>query len=235
MPSISSLSAGLKLSSTGNANSLGEIVLAANPIFYSQYTSSGFTNVTGAGTNGAGQAAVFTVNPSAQANGTIGMIIAGKALQLYVEYNSLGQFRFDVLPSGIPPVSSTAILANASISSAWYPVGTEHTVGVSYNNAGYITMVVDGDFASSTALSSTDTALMTSATNTGLVIGSAGGASGGASFNGFIGQMVNFRGPLSPTELAAITQDPKGLVNSLSGTITPATSGHLESAFPARV
>ncbi|MEI6470120.1 MAG: hypothetical protein WCO72_11670, partial [Betaproteobacteria bacterium] len=234
MPSISSLSAGLKLSSTGNANSLGEIVLAANPIFYSQYTSSGFTNVTGAGTNGTGQAAVFTVNPSAQANGTIGMIIAGKALQLYVEYNSLGQFRFDVLPSGIAPVSSTGVLANASISSAWYPVGTEHTVGVSYNNAGYITMVVDGDFASSTALSSTDRALMTSATNTGLVIGSAGGASGGASFNGFIGQMVNFRGPLSPTELAAITQDPKGLVNSLGGTITPATSGHLESAFPAR-
>ena len=243
MPSISSLSAGLKLSSTGNINSLGEIVIgtagAANPIFNSSYTASGFTSSgtidsPSGGTAGTGQAAVFTVNPSAQANGTIGMIIAGKALQLYVEYNSLGQFRFNVLPSGIAAVSSTGVLANASISSAWYPVGTEHTVGVSYNNAGYITMVVDGDFASSTALSSADMALMTSSNNTGLVIGSAGGASGGASFNGFVGQMVNFRGPLSPTELAAVTQDPRGLANSLGGTITPAATGHLESAFATR-
>ena len=243
MPSISSLSAGLKLSSTGNTNSLGEIVIgtagAANPIFNSVYTAAGFTssgtiNSQSGGTAGTGQAAVFTVNPLAQANGTIGMIIAGKALQLYVEYNSLGQFRFAVLPSGIALVSSTGALTNASISSAWYPVGTEHTVGVSYNNAGYITMVVDGDFASSTALSSTDTALMTSATNTGLVVGSAGGASGGASFNGYIGQVVNFRGPLSPTELAAITQDPKGLAASLGGSMTPAATGHLESAFATR-
>jgi len=239
MPSISSLSAGLKLSSSGNANAVGEVILAANPIFYSAYTAGGFTNYTNAGTAGTGHAAVFTVNPSTQAPGTIGMIIAGKAVQLYVEYNALGQFRFNALPSGIAPISTAGVLASPSVASTWYPVGTEHTVGVSYTNAGYISMVVDGDFASSTALSDADKALMTS-NNAGLVIGSfngtagGGGTNGGGSFNGFLGQMVNFKGPLSPTELAAITADPAGVAGSLGGTITPAASGHLESVISLR-
>ena len=234
MPLISSLSAGLKISSSGNNNALGEIKLAAaNPIFNSQYTATGFTNVTGAGTNGTGQAAVFTVNPSAQANGTIGMIIDGKALQLYVEYNSLGQFRFDVLPSGVAAQSSTGALTSPSLTSAWYPVGTEHTVGVSYNTAGYLVMVVDGDFSSATTLSQVSTdpvniTQMTSSANTGTIIGGLNG------FNGFVGQVINFRGPLSPTELASVTQDPAGVANSLGGTITPAATGHIENAFPAR-
>jgi hypothetical protein len=185
MPLISTLSAGLKLSSTGNINTLAEIVLgsagtlnapvtsgAANPFFNSVYsaaataTTTGFTApgaaIAGAvttayqngGVNGNGQAAMFTVNPGAQAPGTTGMIVAGRALQLYVEYNSLGQFRFDVLPSAANVIASTTTgaLTTPSLSSAWYPVNTEHTVGVSYNAAGYITMVVDGDFSSATTL-----------------------------------------------------------------------------------
>ena len=107
MPSISSLSSGLKLSSTGNANALGEIYLgtAAIPIFNSQYLSGGasapvFSDTNGTTNVGAGQTAVFTVNPSAQANGTVGVIIAGQALVLFVEYNSQGQFKFNVIPAG---------------------------------------------------------------------------------------------------------------------------------------
>jgi hypothetical protein len=172
---------------------------------------------------------MFTVNPGAQAPGTTGMIVAGRALQLYVEYNSLGQFRFDVIPSAVNVISSTGALTAPSLSSAWYPVNTEHTVGVSYNAAGYITMVVDGDFASATTLA--DLTLMQPGTNTGNNGLAIGGANG---FNGFIGQVVDFRGPLSPTELAAVTQDPAGVANSLGGTITPATTGHIETALATR-
>jgi len=239
MTSISNLSAGLKLSSSGNANAIGKIALGGNPIFNSVYTATGFTNplntTNGVGTagTGTGQAAVFTVNPSAQASGTIGTIVDGVALQLYVEYNSLGQFRFNVLPSGVVAQSSTG-LTTPSVSSAWYPVGTEHTVGVSYNNAGYITMVVDGDFAASTTLStvSTDpvniTQMVSTTVGKGLTIGGLYG------FNGFIDQVINFRGPLSPTELAAITQDASGVAGSLYGTITPFTTGHIETAIGLR-
>ena len=50
MPSISILSAGLKLSSSGNANAVGEVILAANPIFNSEKTAGGFTTYLGLGT-----------------------------------------------------------------------------------------------------------------------------------------------------------------------------------------
>ena len=235
MPTISNLSAGLKLSSSGNQNALGELVLTSNPIFNTAYASGGtsapvFANVANA-TLTAGQAAVFTVNPGAQAAGTIGVIIAGKAIELFVEYNSLNQFRFNVVASSVTPVAN----GSPAVASAWYPVGTEHTVGVSYTNAGIVTMVVDGDFASSAYV---DPTTMTSS-NTGLAIGSYTGsatnsAGGGATFNGFVGQVINFNGPLSPTELAAITADPNGTAGSLAGTVTPATNGHIETALSYR-
>jgi len=245
MPSISSLSSGLKLSSTGNTNALGEITLGGNPIFNSQYLSGGtsapvFSDTGGTANVGAGQTAVFTVNPSAQANGTVGVIIAGRALVLFVEYNSQGQFRFNVIPAGtsttgtLNKVIDAGVIATPSVASAWYPAGTEHTVGVSYTNAGIVTMIVDGDFASSAYV---DPTLMQGG-NPGLTIGSynglAGGTTGSGSFNGFVGQVVNFKGPLAPTELASITQDPNGLAGSLGGTITPATNGHIESALSFR-
>ena len=242
MPSISNLSAGLKLSSSGNANALGEITLGGNPIFNSQYVSGGisapaFSDVTDAGTNGVGQTAAFTVNPSAQASGSVGVIMAGRALVLFVEYNSLGQFRFDVIPAGTTTLGTAnkiidaGVIATPSVASAWYPVGTEHTVGVSYTNVGIVTMIVDGDFASSRYV---DPTLMQGG-NLGLTIGSYNGATTGSGyFNGFVGQVVNFKGPLAPTELASITADPSGLAGSLGGTLIPASNGHIESAISYR-
>ena len=238
MPTISNLSAGLKLSSNGNVNTLGQVVLSSNPIFNTAYFNGGitapvFTNTaTGNTTITSGQAAVFTVNPSAQAAGTIGVIVAGKALELFVEYNSLNQFRFNVVAASVAPVAN----GSPAVASAWYPVGTEHTVGVSYTNAGIVTMVVDGDFASSAYV---DPTTMVSTTNGGLAIGSYSGNAtgpnlGGATFNGFLGQVINFNGPLSPTELAAITADPNGAAGSLAGTVTPATNGHIETALSYR-
>ena len=242
MPSISNLSAGLKLSSSGNANALGEITLGGNPIFNSQYISGGtsapaFSDVANAVTIGTGQTAVFTINPSAQSSGSVGVIMAGRALILFIEYNSVGQFRFDVIPAGTATpgtankIIDSGVIAVPSVTSAWYPVGTEHTVGVSYTNAGIVTMIVDGDFASSRYV---DPTLMQGG-NVGLTIGSYnGGTTGSGFFNGFVGQVVNFKGPLSPTELASITADPNGLAGSLGGTIIPATNGHIESALSFR-
>ena len=242
MPSISNLSAGLKLSSSGNANALGEITLGGNPIFNSQYLSGGstapvFSDTGGTANVGAGQTAVFTVNPSAQASGSVGVIMAGRALVLFVEYNSLGQFRFDVIPAGTATLGTAnkiidaGVIATPSVASAWYPVGTEHTVGVSYTNVGIVTMIVDGEFASSRYV---DPTLMQGG-NEGLTIGSYNGRTTGSGyFNGFVGQVVNFKGPLAPTELASITADPSGLAGSLGGTLIPATNGHIESAISYR-
>jgi len=228
MPLISSLNSGLKLSTNGNSTTLAEVVLPANPIFNSYWSTGSVAanNIVFAGASTTGQAAAFTVNPGPAAANTYGMIIAGKALELFVEYNSSNQFRFVALPSSQIPLATPSATVNYTPTvSQWYSVNTEHTVGVSYNSSGTVLMYVDGDFQSSNSIDpgtfSSDTTTTTGGSNGGLTLGSFAGTTTGtgsaATFNGFIGQVVNFNGPLTPIALAQVTADPLNVASALAG------------------
>ena len=213
------LNSGLKLSSSGSGNSIGSINLT-------QVADAAFPAVTSNGNGSArtytGGAAIFTVNPLAPASGaTYGTIVAGVGATLYVEYNTNGQFRFDVLTGATAKTSPVLV-------SQWYNLGTEHTVGVNYNAiphtdgtapmSAIITLAVDGKTASSQIVDFTS--LTRGTTNSGLTIGSALGTVGSAgNFNGYIDQYAVLKSDanLSPGEFANYTSDGAALANALAG------------------
>ena len=66
---------------------------------------------------------LITVNPNNQATAKSVTLIEGKFLDISLEFDGLGQFRFKISPGVDQPTVS-----------AWLPEKTEHTLGVSYNS-----------------------------------------------------------------------------------------------------
>jgi len=224
------LNSGIKLSSSGSGNSIGSILIdnASGDAAFPAAT----TAIAGGVRSNTGGAAIFTVNPLAPASGaTYGTIIAGVGATLYVEYNTNGQYRFDVLTGATAKTSPVLV-------SQWYNIGTEHSVGVNYNAiptadgsapmSAVITLAVDGKVASSQII---DFTTLAGGTGTGLTIGSAlGTAASAGNFNGYVDQYVVFKpvANLSPGEFANYTSDGAALANALAGhlealTVTAAT------------
>ena len=92
MAVISSLQSGIPLNSTGNPLKSGEVTIADASGFFPIYNNTTGQLMTGG--------AFLTVQVGPGTPGAINTVIAGQALTLSVEYNSLGQFRFDVYPKG---------------------------------------------------------------------------------------------------------------------------------------
>ena len=202
MPVISSLQAGLKVNSTGNSLNTGEITFGDVNGFFPLYAGA-TTAATGQLMTGG---AYLTLNPAA---GPVGVqtLIAGEALTLSIEYNANNQCRFDLTPLG-----STSVM----LTSPWVSVGTEHSVGVSYDTTSGVT-VLSLDGASVTSILTYATTSLTQLSAKTTLGTNSGLASSTPNFNGFIDQVATFNVAPSIATLNAMTNDPVGVNSSLAG------------------
>ena len=211
MAVISSLQSGIPLNNTGNSLKSGEVTIADTSGFFPIYNNTTGQLMTGG--------AFLTVQVGSGLAGSINTLVAGEALTLSVEYNAQGQFRFDLNPKG-----------GYTISSPFYPINSEHSVGVSYDTStGMTVLSVDG--ASQTAFSSYTTTSAT-ALIPGKTLGSSllGATSNPATFNGFLGQIALFSQAPTTNYLNAMTTDPVGANSAFFAAASSGNPvGHIES------
>ncbi len=223
MPVISSLQAGLKVNSTGNSLNTGEISLSDANGLFPIYSQSNISGPNGNIQTGNGQlmtgGAYLTINPSAGVAGSVATLMKGQALTLAIEYNASNQFRFDLTPAGAT--------ASSMISSPWLAVGTEHSVGVSYDTTSGLTVLsVDGTSQSSfVAYTTTGTTLPTITQYIGT---NSGALSAAPTYNGFIDQVVIFNQAPGAATLNSMTSDPVS-ANAALASQTAGQAGHLET------
>ena len=212
MAVISSLQAGLNVNNTGNTLNTGEILFSDASGFFPLY--QGGSPLTGNGKLQTG-GVYLTLNPAAGPAGAIQTLIKGEALTMSIEYNASNQFRIDLTPLG-----------SVTISSPWYSVGVEHSVGVSYDTtSGFTTLSVDGT-SQTTIASYTTTSTSSDSLTAGLTIGTNSGKLANTStFNGYIDQVAIFNTAPSVSLLNQMTSDPSGTNSALNG--------HLESQSTA--
>ena len=206
MAVISSLQAGLQVNSTGNTKNTGQISFTGTndangffPIYDGATTASGTGKLLTGGV-------FLTINPGAGRAGAIQTLIKGEAATLSIEYNmaNSGQFRFDLTPLG-----------SVTISSQWLNVGSEHSVGVSYDTTSGVTILsVDG--ASHTTVANYTTT-GTSALSADTVFASNSGAlTTTPTYNGIIDQITTFNEAPSALTLNTMTADPVSAAAALS-------------------
>jgi len=121
---------------------------------------------------------LITVNPSNQTTSKLVSLIEGKYVDLGLEFDGLGMFRFVVSPGNDQPTVS-----------AWLPEKTEHTIAVSYSTTTNILSVsIDGNSTQSIAdFSSSD-----STANLRVTLAGPASATDG-SYDGFIDQLAFFK------------------------------------------
>ena len=210
MAVISNLQAGIALNTTGNLYKAGEVTIGDPAGFFPLYNGSGVLQSGGI---------YLTMYVGAGMPGTSSMLIAGQAINLKITYNSKGQFRYDVVPFG-----------GTTLSSDYYPVNSEHSLGVSYDTTTGLTILsVDG-------VSQSATLKYTVSGTSPLVVGQNFGSSllsspsNPSTFNGYLDQMALF--DMSPTASALnlMTSDPLAANASFFTVQTTGNPvGHIES------
>jgi len=196
-PPISALIKGLKFESTsGRATSpnlkLENLTLSSSGSVFMPdgATTADLLNATAGGV-------LITVNPDNQTTAKTVTLIEGKFLDLALEFNGLGQFRFKVSP-GI----------DQSTVSAWLPEKTEHTIAVGYSSTSNIlTVSVDG----TSTQTSTDFSGFESTANLKVANPGNGSASAAGTYDGFIGQLALFRSEPSMVQLDRLSSNPDSL------------------------
>ena len=211
MPVISTLLSGIPLNSTGNLRMPGEVTITDPNGFFPIYNAQGQLQSGGM---------FATMYVQSGIPGTISTLVTGQALTLSIEYNNSGQFRYDVFPRG-----------GTTLSSPFYPINSEHSVGVSYDTTSGLTILsVDG--LSQSAYSSYTTS-GTSPLAVGQTIGSSllGSTSNPATFNGYLDQVALFGVAPTAGALNVLTNDPLA-ANTAFFTAQSSGSnpiGHIES------
>ena len=210
MAVISNLQAGIALNTTGNLYKAGEVTIGDPAGFFPLYNGNGVLQSGGV---------YLTMYVGAGMPGTSSMLIAGQAINLKITYNSKGQFRYDVVPFG-----------GTTLSSDYYPVNSEHSLGVSYDTTTGLTILsVDG-------VSQSATLKYTVSGTSPLVVGQNFGSSllsspsNPSTFNGYLDQMALF--DMSPTASALnlMTSDPLAANASFFTVQTTGNPvGHIES------
>ena len=245
MPAISFLNSGLQLSSVGNSLNTGQISISDKSGFFPLYNgadTSGTSGLLAAQTSGASTlqsqsglatgGVYLTLNPSAGPANTVLTLIKGEALTLSIEYNAQNQCRFDLTPVGSSAVAMT---------SPWVAVGSEHSVGVSYDTtSGFTTLSVDGTSLTNqlSYLVTGTTQLVASKVFGSNVAGASGqGANGNVTttptYNGYLDQLAIFNTAPTAAVLNGMTTDPVGTNAALAGHIETVsnTSASVYSAF----
>jgi hypothetical protein len=140
---------------------------------------------------------LITVNPSIQTTAKAVTLIEGKFLDISLEFDGLGQFRFKVSPGVDQPTVS-----------AWLPENTEHTIAVGYNSTSNIlTVSVDG----TSTQTSTDFSGFESTANLKVANPGNGSAAAAGTYDGFIGQLALFRSEPSMVQLDRMSSNPDSL------------------------
>ena len=140
---------------------------------------------------------LITVNPNTQNTAKSVTLIEGKFLDLALEFNGLGFFRFKVSPGVDQPTVS-----------AWLPEKTEHTIAVGYNSTSNIlTVSVDG----TSTQTSTDFSGFESTANLKVANPGNGSAAAAGTYDGFIGQLALFRSEPSMVQLDRMSSNPDSL------------------------
>jgi len=210
MAVISTLQSGIPLNTTGNLYKPGEVTITDPNGFFPIYSTAGQLQTGGL---------FATMYVGIGIPGTINTLVAGQALTLNIEYNNQGQFRYDFV-----------LLGGYTLSSPFYPVNSEHSIGISYDTtSGLIVLSVDGISQSAyTSFTTTGTtALVTSKT-----IGSSlsNGLSNPSTFNGYLDQFAIFASAPTAGALNTLTNDP---LTANSAFFTSQSSGnpigHIES------
>ena len=156
---------------------------------------------------------LITVNPSNQTTSKIVSLIEGRFVDLGLEFDGLGMFRFVVSPGNDQPTVS-----------AWLPEKTEHTIAVSYSASGpgitgtnILSVSIDGNSTQSIAdFSSSD-----STANLRVTLAGPASATDG-SYDGFIGQLAFFKSEPSLSRLDIMTSNPDVLRTDFANVDLPA-------------
>jgi hypothetical protein len=194
---ISALQKGLKFESTSGRGTSPNLKLenltlsSSGSVFMPDGAStSDLLNATAGGV-------LITVNPDNQTTAKSVTLIEGKFLDISLEFDGLGQFRFKVSPGVDQPTVS-----------AWLPERTEHTIAVGYNSTSNIlTVSVDG----TSTQTSTDFSGFESTANLKVANPGNGSAAAAGTYDGFIGQLALFRSEPSMVQLDRMSSNPDSL------------------------
>ena len=209
MAVISSLQAGLQVNSTGNTKNTGQISFSdANgffPIYDGENTANGVHSTGKLMTGGV----FLTINPSAGVAGSVATLIKGEAATLSIEYNmaNSAQFRFTLTPLG-----------SVTITSQWLSVGSEHSVGVSYDTTSGVT-ILSADGSAHTTVANYALTSATAFNQHTVFASNAMGANDlttTPTYNGIIDQVTTFNSAPSAALLNSLTVDPVGAASALS-------------------
>jgi hypothetical protein len=206
MAVISSLQAGLQVNSTGNTKNTGQISFSDANGFFPIY--DGATTTTGTGKLMTG-GVFLTINPSAGVAGSVATLIKGEAATLSIEYNmaNSAQFRFTLTPLG-----------STTMSSQWLSVGSEHSVGVSYDTTSGVT-ILSADGSAHTTVANYAITSATAFNQHTVFASNAMGANDlttTPTYNGVIDQVTTFNSAPSAALLNTLTADPVGAASSMS-------------------
>ena len=209
MAVISSLQAGLQVNSTGNTKNTGQISFSDANGFFPLY--DGIATDIGTGSTGKLMTggAFLTINPSAGVAGSIATLIKGEAATLSIEYNmaNSSQFRFTLTPLG-----------SVTITSQWLSVGSEHSVGVSYDTTSGVT-ILSADGTAHTTLANYATNSSTALNYHTVLFSNSTGTTDltkTPTYNGIIDQITTFNTAPSAALLNTLTSDPVGAASALS-------------------
>ena len=194
---ISALQKGLKFESTSGRGTSPNLKLenltlsSSGSVFMPDGASTAdLLNATAGGV-------LITVNPNTQNTAKSVTLIEGKFLDLALEFNGLGFFRFKVSPGVDQPTVS-----------AWLPEKTEHTIAVGYNSTSNIlTVSVDG----TSTQTSTDFSGFESTANLKVANPGNGSAAAAGTYDGFIDQLALFKSEPSMVQLDRMTSNPDSL------------------------
>ena len=194
---ISALQKGLKFESTSGRGTSPNLKLenltlsSSGSVFMPDGASTAdLLNATAGGV-------LITVNPDNQTTAKSVTLIEGKFLDISLEFDGLGQFRFKVSPGVDQPTVS-----------AWLPEKTEHTIAVGYNSTSNIlTVSVDG----TSTQTSTDFSGFESTANLKVANPGNGSAAAAGTYDGFIDQLALFKSEPSMVQLDRMTSNPDSL------------------------
>jgi hypothetical protein len=140
---------------------------------------------------------VITLNPDKQSTAKTVTVLEGKYIDIALEFDGAGQFRFRITPPNDSPTVT-----------GWMPEKTEHTLGVSYNSITNL-LVVSTDGASTQRI--TDLSVFENSSNLKAFNPGNGLTGTAGTYDGVIGQLALFKGEQSIQQFDLMTSNPDSL------------------------
>ena len=158
---------------------------------------------------------VITLNPDKQTTAKTLTVLEGKYIDIAMEFDGAGQFRFRVTPTNDTPTVT-----------GWMAEKTEHTLGVSYNSSTNL-LVISTDGSSTQRIA--DISGFENSANLKVLNPGNGVAGTAGTYDGLIAQLALFKAEPSAQQLDRMTSNPDVLRADYSSfdspIVTSATQG----------